>query len=823
MKCNPNYKNLNEIQSFSDQSYATVQWANQNCENDEYLKQKTDELSYRVPPYVRKRFSPILLDDLQSWGCQVNQDNTVTFSSKDKEEFLIDFTDFDLIDENKTDCSFENIITHKTYVDEKGETQLIPTNGKKKAVVPMVENSTVNYNCRNFTEGKSINSYWYVGYDKAKAYQVRPDWIKDYFDREIPSIVRAQTITIPESADGGYLESVDLQIENNGTTNSNWGSPLIVQVWKTVAKKVEKTKWNTKKRKAESYSPKQYETIYWPSGNPKTPLAQSVYYPTKTNPHFQNFLFDTPVKVSAGEHYALVIFSPLSHYDHCPRIGGWGRNCAIDKYAYGDAFLSENNGRTFIRYGRNDLNVKYKMGRITPMDFAFQCHIRKYSSGRIANEEFFLYLKPIHTNPVKKVEISATGSGDELSEEDILRFEVSQNGKTWRSLNNNYTLDMIPDSKGEYPQVIFIRAVLKAASTSVTNSPYLEKFKVTLDLDMPKEFYARTHFYYPKVSPMLGANVWGRIYAPFTLEPTVTGGVEIIRDKLVTEHFQIITLNELSDENMIGDDGLLQPILSDLEVESLTDEDLTYRCKYLAENTWIIDYLKDQNVYIKPYSYHDITDDVDVYEPLSFTRGLEFTNSPACPIQEAILQPDGNNDVVAYSEWLDYTFDYDNDRLEFYNEENNQVIDGLPVGTLAVSYNPVFIQDLTNEEVGVRENDEGLILDYFKENIIISDTMLNTGNIPLRVQAVDPLRSVTLNDKELREDVDFTMDYINNQLVFELDSITGKVLSLNVNDILEVVYTPNLDDVGVSIGYRAKRENTSKNMIIPPNYIEYKV
>lgn len=322
---------------------------------------------------------------------------------------------------------------------------------------------------------------------------------------------------------------------------------------------------------------------------------------------------------------------------------------------------------------------------------------------------------------------------------------------------------------------------------------------------------------------MLGANVWGRIYAPFTLEPTVTGGVEIIRDKLVTEHFQIITLNELSDENMIGDDGLLQPILSDLEVESLTDEDLTYRCKYLAENTWIIDYLKDQNVYIKPYSYHDITDDVDVYEPLSFTRGLEFTNSPAYPIQEAILQPDGNNDVVAYSEWLDYTFDYDNDRLEFYNEENNQVIDGLPVGTLAVSYNPVFIQDLTNEEVGVRENDEGLILDYFKENIIISDTMLNTGNIPLRVQAVDPLRSVTLNDKELREDVDFTMDYINNQLVFELDSLTGKVLSLNVNDIIEVVYTPNLDDVGVSIGYRAKREDTSKNMIISPNYIEYKV
>ena len=43
-KCPPQYKNLNEIQSFSEQRYATVQWAEQNCENDEYLKQEVDEL-----------------------------------------------------------------------------------------------------------------------------------------------------------------------------------------------------------------------------------------------------------------------------------------------------------------------------------------------------------------------------------------------------------------------------------------------------------------------------------------------------------------------------------------------------------------------------------------------------------------------------------------------------------------------------------------------------------------------------------------------------------------------------------------------------------
>ena len=82
--CPSQYKNLNQIQSFSEQMYPTVQWAEQNCKNDEYLKQKTDELEYLTPPAVRKRFSPILLDELNSFGCKINTSrkasrrNTVT-------------------------------------------------------------------------------------------------------------------------------------------------------------------------------------------------------------------------------------------------------------------------------------------------------------------------------------------------------------------------------------------------------------------------------------------------------------------------------------------------------------------------------------------------------------------------------------------------------------------------------------------------------------------------------------------------------------------------------------------------------------------------
>lgn len=813
--CPPNYKNLSEIQSFSEQMYPTVQWAEQNCKNDEWLKQKVEELEYLTPPAVRKRFSPILLDSINSWGCKLNsaegsRKNTVTFNDDQAEELIVDFTDFNIIDENNSDCAFETIPVR---------TNGVITGEQMRACVPMVQNSTVNYNCRTYAEGEQINSYWYVGYDKAKSYQIRPDWLNDIYDEEIPSIVRAQTFTIPSGITNGKLESIDLFIENNGTTTSNWGSPLIVQIWRTKSKKVEKTQWKKSKKKAVSYNPKQYETIAWPDGNVRKPLAQSVYNTDKTSPHFQNFLFDKAITVNSGEKYALVVLSPLSHNEHCPRIGGWGRNCARDsKYAGGDAFLSENNGKSFIRYGRNDLKVDYKFGQLTPQDFAFQCHIRQYTNGRDTTEEYFLYLKPIVTNPVKEISINPLRvGGNENSNNNELLFEVSATGKpnSWITLDNNYKARFTIDSQtGEYPHRVFVRARMKAnlpsggSSTEVT--PYIEKFIVSLTLESPKEMYARTLFYSPKLSPMLGANVWGRVYAPFTAEPGVEGSVEIIQEKLYTEHFTIITAEELSEYTYI--DGL--------DVEKITDDDLDVRYQYLIDSPIALNLLKAENIYVKPYTY--TKDNKTVKDMLSFAEGIQFTNSPAYPIKQCLLQADGNTEVQSYGEWLDFTFDYDTDILTFYSDSGNDVITDLPVGNLSVSYNPIFIQDLTSNEVGLREDGEGLILDYFKETFIISDEELENRCVALRVSAVDPIRQVLLNGSELHEDTDFTVDYINHIINFPvLDNNSSTILE--AGDKLVIIYTPNLEDTGIALGYRAKRTNKDKQMIIQPNYIEYKV
>ena len=59
VNCEPRYRNLNRIQSFSEQMYPTVELFTQICRNDEYLKQKLEEVDYLTPPAVRKRFNPI--------------------------------------------------------------------------------------------------------------------------------------------------------------------------------------------------------------------------------------------------------------------------------------------------------------------------------------------------------------------------------------------------------------------------------------------------------------------------------------------------------------------------------------------------------------------------------------------------------------------------------------------------------------------------------------------------------------------------------------------------------------------------------------------
>ena len=135
--CKPVYKNLKKIASSGEQQYAVTQWADQNCENDEYLKQEVERLDYRINPYVRKRFNPILVDDEKSYGHQINNlDGTVGFNSDTEVMIPIDFTDESLLDMDISDCVIESYPTVSNGI----------VSIHKRAVLPKEEKLTENFN-----------------------------------------------------------------------------------------------------------------------------------------------------------------------------------------------------------------------------------------------------------------------------------------------------------------------------------------------------------------------------------------------------------------------------------------------------------------------------------------------------------------------------------------------------------------------------------------------------------------------------------------------------------------------------------------------------
>ena len=1008
-KCPAKYKNLNYIQSFSEQGYATIQLMQQACMNEEWLRQRVLKLNYLSSPAVRKWFGKDFeswIDNTVSYGYKFDNNGNVCFSNSIYKLITIDFQDdehkidkdkstvsfvavnqnsnkvVDGVPENVTDLetaeetadltgiktNFDYLETHYDAdgsiisLDEDGElvgtpiadvedndddeishrcqipfeNEVAKYTYETDKITQKAQSALYNYTTRTIKKNQGCNSAWYVGWNKSKPYYIRPDWIKQpngWRDKEIPSVARGQTFKATVT---GYLESIDLKLDYTGTHVSDCGSPLYVQIWDTYMSKRPKTKWNTKKLKMEyvyvknknkkgdynlvngkyksvkkgtgDYS-RVYEKIPFPkakvsvtkkdkNGKKVTkkyrainkPLAQAIYNPSSMKSFdLVNIKFDKQYKLEKGKSYFIALFSPLSEWKHCPRWGGWGRNCAKDKkYQYGNAFLSEDNGTTWIRFGRNDTSVKYKLGRYVPQDFAFQCHIRtrdKKSEKHqtvVHTEEgviddagpenpAYLYLKPIFDNPITHVMINANAHGanvsDWVSDGIAVRFDFKTNHmKEWQQdVPLGQLIEVSPNSKGEYPNILHVRARLyRDIETLDSNNrqkwrkatPYIESMNVELHTQLPKQMYVRTAEYTPRNgSNILGASLWGRLYSVFETDPMVECSAEIVTNDRPTDHFKIIEVENVKqyvELNLLNeDDGeedtVHKKIISDLDtimadtntINSVGDN----LCIYLHQNYDIITELKTKNVYVKPYykddyvylmsfmkdNGEDMIPETDYND--NIISGLKFSNEVAYPIIECRLTADNSGtNPTTYSEWHDFTFDYDENELIFKKD----VLDALTVGDIGVQYNKVFISGLTKEEVGVRVDtetglrEEGLVLDYFKQTFMIDENNLESKRVKLRVEPVDPIREVVLNrdtddEKELYEGYDYDVDIDNKELVFRVNNTDNASTVLSYGDILEVVYTPNLSASGLSVGYWCKRQNTDKNVSIGSSYWEYKV
>ena len=1002
-KCNPTYKNLNTIQSYSEQKYATVQWCEQNCANDEWLRQQVELLRYLSPPAVRKNFDITqFLDEKKSYSCRGNGEKQVIFDNTTRKTVVIDFRDIpNQIDEanttarivndnpqatttETTDDETLNFDSESNVVDDEENTQLL-----RCRLPSTVDTHEVDAEVKTFgtaTPTTKLNSYWYVGWDKDKNYYISPNWLKQWKHCDIKSVARAQTFVAKYT---GELEEISLALAWNGNQSASCGSPLYVQLWNTYKDYVPKSTWDNSKKQMvynykkyenltadkrsiyanrKRYSPykvkKKYTSgknkgqvvkkkkngkwvtltetkwkedkngayvreltkVYRPGHNKKgtngyksniyNPLAEAEY--TKVGEPFPTIKFKSPYTIKKGNHYAIVVFSPLSMWSHCPRWGGWGRNCKNDNaYSDGHAFISKNNGRNWSIYGKDGTDtlkstgkaISYTKGKFTPQDFAFQCHVQTKKAEtvddgvRYSEKPHYLYLKPIYCNPITSVKLSAECEGTERTDNrTFIDFEVSIDGVEWIPIDNLGTVEFTPDEYGNYSQMLLVRATLyrNADESYKSETPFIEKIELDITSTLPKTMYARTSFYKPVMTPMLKGNLWGRLYAPFKVDDTVTCKAEIIQGSDIVEHFKIISQDNLDEtlyELLHDDNEDNDSIMNDLaETQSSISEILSKtgdeRANSLTTNYKVLEVLKNYNIYIKP---HLSTDGLKLYL-LSFSAsnstndmistrtsvhgatsnatfnssdeenddaetkldspsdilysaedntfdfkigGVKFNDNVAYPILSFNGQPSAQEkgaSVDSYTEGVDYTFDYENNILYL----KRHTLDALMEETWEVTYNKIFVDNLTSEELGkyldetTGLRDDGFVLDYHKEKIVVNSDHITSRRVKLRMEPTDPIRQVILYRKdnvtgdyeegvELFEDTDFTFVIDTKELDFTIKTSDGVSTVLSLGDVLEIVYTPYLTDDSLAIGYYATRTNTDKQCYIDNVYFEYKV
>ena len=828
VKCSKEYRNLGS-DYFGEQKYVLQEILEQYCKNDAYLKEWVEELFYMSPPATRKRFSPIPVDPSRSYGYSDNStDNIIRFDDSTSKQVVIDFYDESLIDTTKS------TVVLSSYTDSNAQ------NVTRRVTIPKNTAKTLHKDTRNYSpwtkkdsngniisDDMTCNEHWYIGYNRARHYETRPNWLINQLHGEIPGVTRAQTF---KALTSGRLVGVTMNLKGIGGPNGT-GSPLICEIRRT----------------------EKVNGVYQPVDSDQAHLAYQEISFNVSDPGVYTISFEHPPTLIEGQTYAIVLLSPLSHISNCYWVGGWSKSCDADLYSDGDAFLSENCGYTWIRYGKKE-EVDYHSGQQAPEDFSFQCHIETQAEEYSTNKEYTLYLKPIFSNPVTKVELTADDHGETPGEAEHITYYVSNSGRDedWHQINKtgSYTFT-------KPKQATFIKAVL--TTTSKTSAPYIDSIKVSLTTNKAtNDCYVRTVPYSPRIGGILGANVWSRINTPYYLDNNVKCSAEIILDKEVQERIIFVEPRQVYDYRSLDFDNeydwsSVKPTNNDSDetIRNSKNNDKAYN--YLDGKRSFLEFLADNMIYVTGYLQTNTDgstsampgfiwndDNSEEVNKNNNRLKIHLKGHPAQPLVYSSLQPFTQGEsTVNYGEYYDYDFDYENDDLLFFLGSKYE---NYPKpGVFLIKYNPLFLSGLNGELTKDTVNNTYTIssasempfkLDYLKdikEKLSLED--IEKGYIDLRCAPLDPIKEVTINPENLdsinddetylTEDKDYKMDYDNNRLIFLKDS-DGYLADINEGDTVRIVYTPDLEDTSLCIGYRFSRTNTDNYIEIHPNYIEYK-
>lgn len=450
-----------------------------------YLADQGVTLRDMTDPEVGKRFSPPLPDPELSRGLALDG-KRYKFSNATSDGYVEDLTTDKRI--------LPEITTALWNVNTQGIVQMHPNYNTK---------ANVNPRCGiNLDNTSGVNQYWYVGYNRYKSYYISRDMMADPLNEDLPSVARAQTIVAAGSGTN-YITHVHVKL--HGTPRSQ--SPIYCEIRTTSG------------------------------GKPTSTVLGRCEFDFRdvTKGSVIAFNFKNPVRVTGGTTYALVFRSPFTSYDNHFGLGGWGTNCMLDPCPNGFAWLSEDNGKTWIQYGKADPNLPYGEGKYAPADFAYKVHYNTTTTVYSTDTPEVVYFAPYRTNEVKKATIYTDGEYGPVQSTDGdtgIKWEVSNNFRDWIEVKaaNAWTATF----STPYTRYVWVRATL--STTNASKTPSINKYGLVLETLPSKDSYLRTKFYEPETGVILGASCWSGIHAPVTMEPNTDVKIDIIRNIPVNEY-----------------------------------------------------------------------------------------------------------------------------------------------------------------------------------------------------------------------------------------------------------------------------------------------
>lgn len=614
--CPPVYRNI-QCENFGNKKQITSQLLRQFCKNDAYLYEQIQELWDTTDPESRKRFYPPSFMDLNSsYGIESYiletdyekeqfdyWDTVYRFSQKTNIEYYVDF-------DSSNDKIVETEDTRKIYSDSildfdvdytENRLEIVREEDAQGNVISTLRPEITTETAREIIQHKAVyekayvqkateqlgkqkkdaycygaygnwhcNSYWYSGFNRSKNYNIKSAWRKNQDSYDIPSVCRSQTFTAENT---GRVNKVSLKMQGDATSVS----PVIVEI-RTTTK----------------------------TGKPSTKvLARTEKRFTHNTGSITAFEFKEMAKIEKGKKYAIVVRSPLSNFGKTVRWGGWARTCFSNakKQAYykGDAFLSEDNGKTWIKYGKNRDGKSYGSHWYDwgiaerPLDFGFEVFIKPITEKKIktttnklvasAYEEeldveysyfkkgtYYLNFKTIYTSNINNVFISEyyheNRENSDLAQYTFQYYnpEYTDESDKWVDVEGNYIsfaqfkhsysflklrlkLDLKQSTMGniEIDQSnTTLRNIMSEKGISNAPIPFLDSLEIRINCRHPAKAYLRTQYYHPPMENMLGASLWSEVNATAIVKNNATLDIDIIHEKEAIEHFKFYQLESIN-------------------------------------------------------------------------------------------------------------------------------------------------------------------------------------------------------------------------------------------------------------------------------------